>query len=105
MDGIYDIETIRLTIFQPRRDNVSTYEISKKDLMKWAQNILKPTAELAYNGEGEFHAGDHCQFCKAKATCRKRANTTWSLHSMTLICHPNWMKQRSLPSCLGSMIW
>ena len=72
-DGIYDIETIRLTIFQPRRDNVSTYEISKKKLMKWAENVLKPTAELAYNGEGEFHAGDHCQFCKAKATCRKRA--------------------------------
>ena len=72
-DGIYDIQTIRLTIFQPRRDNISTYEISKTDLMKWAEEVLKPTAELAYNGEGEFNAGDHCQFCKAKATCRKRA--------------------------------
>ncbi len=72
-DGIYDIKTIRLTIFQPRRDNISTFEISKADLIKWAEEILKPTAELAFNGEGEFNAGAHCQFCKAKANCRKRA--------------------------------
>ena len=70
---LYSIQTIRMTIFQPRRDNISTYEISRDNLMKWAEEILKPTAALAYNGEGEFHAGDHCQFCKAKATCRKRA--------------------------------
>ena len=71
---LYSIQTIRMTIFQPRRDNISTYEISRDDLMKWAEEILKPTAALAYNGEGEFKAGDHCQFCKAKATCRKRAD-------------------------------
>ena len=78
-DGIYDIETIRLTIFQPRRENVSTYEISKTDLMKWAEEVLKPTAALAYNGEGEYNAGEHCQFCKAKATCRKRAEQNLEL--------------------------
>lgn len=62
-----------MTIFQPRRDNVSTYTISKDELLKWADEILAPTAQLAYVGEGEFKAGDHCQFCKVKATCRKRA--------------------------------
>ena len=72
-DCLYDIRTIRMTIFQPRRDNVSTYEISKDELLKWADNVLAPTAALAYNGEGELTAGDHCQFCKVKATCRKRA--------------------------------
>ena len=59
---LYSIQTIRMTIFQPRRDNISTYEISRDNLMKWADEILKPTAALAYNGEGEFNAGDHCQF-------------------------------------------
>ena len=72
-DGIYDVKTIRLSIFQPRRDNISTFEISKEDLLCWAKTTLSPAAEMAFNGEGEFHAGDHCQFCKLKATCRKRA--------------------------------
>ena len=70
---IYDINQIKMTIFQPRRDNVSTYTISKDDLLKWAEEVLAPTAQLAYTGKGEFKAGDHCQFCKVKATCRKRA--------------------------------
>lgn len=70
---IYDINQIKMTIFQPRRDNISTYTISKEDLLKWADEVLAPTAQLAYLGEGEFKAGEHCQFCKVKATCRKRA--------------------------------
>lgn len=72
-DGIYDITSVKMTIFQPRRENVSTFTIKKEDLLKWADDFLKPTAELAFNGEGEFKAGDHCTFCKAKATRRKRA--------------------------------
>lgn len=70
---IYDINQIKMTIFQPRRDNISTYTISKDDLLKWTDEVLAPTAQLAYVGEGEFKAGDHCTFCKVKATCRKRA--------------------------------
>ena len=70
---IYDINHIKMTIFQPRRENISTYTISRDDLLKWADEVLAPTAALAYEGKGEFKAGDHCQFCKAKATCRKRA--------------------------------
>lgn len=70
---IYDINQIKMTIFQPRRDNLSTYTISKEDLLKWADEVLAPTAQLAYVGKGEFNAGDHCTFCKVKATCRKRA--------------------------------
>ena len=70
---IYDINQIKMTIFQPRRDNISTYTMSKDDLLKWADEVLAPTAQLAYVGEGEFKAGDHCTFCKVKATCRKRA--------------------------------
>lgn len=70
---IYDINQIKMTIFQPRRDNISTYTISKENLLKWADEVLAPTAQLAYVGKGEFNAGDHCTFCKVKATCRKRA--------------------------------
>lgn len=72
-DGIYDIDTVRLVIYQPRRENISEYSISKSELIQWAEDVLSPTAELASKGEGEYKAGEHCQFCKAKATCRKRA--------------------------------
>ena len=72
-DGLYDISEISMTIFQPRRENVSTYAMTKEELLAWADEVLRPAAELAYEGKGEFKAGDHCQFCKVKATCRKRA--------------------------------
>lgn len=72
-DGIYDIKTVKMTIFQPRRDNVSTCTMDKDALLEWADTVLAPTAALAFKGEGEFNAGDHCTFCKVKANCRKRA--------------------------------
>ena len=43
-DSIYDIDSVTMTIFQPRRDNVSTYTISKEELLKWAEEVLAPTA-------------------------------------------------------------
>lgn len=72
-DAIYDIDTVNMTIFQPRRENLSTYAIGRDELLRWADEVLAPTAKLAYAGEGEFKAGEHCRFCKAKAVCRKRA--------------------------------
>ena len=76
---LYDIRRIKLSIYQPRRENVDTFELTKDELLKWADEVLAPTAKLAYEGEGEFAAGDHCQFCKVKATCRKRAEYSMEL--------------------------
>lgn len=72
-DGIYDIDMVSMTIFQPRRDNISEHTISKADLLRWANEVLAPTAQLAIKGEGDFKAGEHCRFCKVRTTCRKRA--------------------------------
>ena len=47
--------------------------MKKEDLLAWAENTLRPAADLAIKGEGDFCAGAHCQFCAVKATCRKRA--------------------------------
>ena len=76
---LYDIRRVRLSIYQPRRENVDTFELTKEQLLQWADEVLAPTAKLAYEGEGEFAVGDHCQFCKAKATCRKRAEYSMEL--------------------------
>ena len=76
---LYDIGEIRMTIFQPRRDNVSMYKISKSDLCLWAENVLAPAATLAYAGEGDFSCGDWCRFCNAKHVCRKRMEYSMQL--------------------------
>lgn len=70
---LYDIEKVSMTIIQPRVDNFSTYEVSIEELLSWADKELKPKALLASNGEGEFCAGDHCRFCRARNQCRARA--------------------------------
>ncbi len=72
-DILYDITEIKMVIFQPRMQNVSEYTMTVNDLLNWAEHTLKPTAALAAEGKGEFQVGEHCRFCKVKATCRKRA--------------------------------
>lgn len=72
-DLIYDIETVCMTVYQPRRSSVSAFTMSKDDLYQWAEDTLKPAAELAYAGNGDYQCGEWCQFCKAKHDCRKRA--------------------------------
>ena len=72
-DGIYDIGDVSMTIFQPRRENISTYTVFKESLYQWAEDVLKPAAEAAFNGDGEYHSGEHCQFCRAAIKCRARA--------------------------------
>lgn len=73
-DMLYDIHSIRMTIIQPRLDNVSTEEMPVGDLFDWAEEEVKPRAALAWDGEGELVPGDHCRFCKAAIKCRARAD-------------------------------
>ena len=72
-DPLYDIRTIRMSIVQPRLNNTSSYEITPDALLSWAQNEVAPAAMLALEGKGEFKAGEHCRFCKARHICRKRS--------------------------------
>ena len=72
-DSIYDITSVAMTIYQPRRENVSTYTVDKDSLYRWADEVLRPLAELAFVGSGEYCCGDWCQFCRAAVKCRARA--------------------------------
>lgn len=68
----YNIQTVRMTIVQPRIGNLSEYEISAGELIEWANNELKPKAQEAYKG-GKQKPGEWCQFCKIKAKCKALA--------------------------------
>lgn len=72
-DILYDIQRVRMTIVQPRLDNISTFEITTSELYDWAENVVKPKAEMAFEGKGDYNPGEHCRFCKIKAVCRARA--------------------------------
>lgn len=72
-DSLYDINEVSMTIFQPRRENVSTWTVPVEELKVWAEEELKPKAVKAYNGEGEYIPGEWCTFCKAAVRCRARA--------------------------------
>lgn len=72
-DSLYDIKEVSMTIFQPRRENVSTWTIRVEDLKAWAEKELKPKAKKAYDGEGEYLPGEWCTFCRAAVKCRARA--------------------------------
>lgn len=71
---LYAIHDITLHIVQPRtEEGNSSWKISRAELEAWGESI-RPVAQLAYEGKGDFKCGDHCRFCKAKAACRARAD-------------------------------
>lgn len=78
---LFDIDSIRMTIFQPRLSGVqSSDEITVKELLEWAEKYVKPRAKLAYKGEGEFAPSEEvCKFCRAKAQCKARADKNLKL--------------------------
>lgn len=81
-DCLYDIEQVTMTIFQPRLSSISTWTITSAELYQWAEDVLKPKAELAAKGEGEYVSGSWCRFCKARNTCRARAESFLELARM-----------------------
>jgi uncharacterized protein YdbL (DUF1318 family) len=72
-DRLYDIKEISMTIFQPRRENISTWTIHLDELKEWAENELRPKAQMAIDGKGEYIPGEWCTFCRAAVKCRARA--------------------------------
>ena len=66
-----EIQTVRMSIVQPRiQEEPETFEMPLADLLDWAREVLQPAAEMAWRGEGVYHPGGHCRFCKAYPSCR-----------------------------------
>lgn len=70
----FQVDTVRMTIYQPRLDSISSDTMTSEELLAWADTELRPQATLAWEGRGEFNPGEHqCKWCKIAATCRARA--------------------------------
>ena len=69
----YRIDRVRMTIVQPRIDNLSEFEMSVTDLLEWAEKELRPKAVQAYQDNAPQNPGEWCQFCKVKCSCKALA--------------------------------
>lgn len=76
---IFEAKKVRMTIVQPRLDHISTDEIDVEELMAWGEQEVKPKADLAFEGKGEFNPGEWCRFCRVKDRCRARAQANMEL--------------------------
>ncbi len=75
---IYPVDIIRMSIIQPRLDNIGTCEMSADELTAWGESI-RETARMAFEGKGEQKAGDWCRFCRAKPVCKACRDEALSL--------------------------
>ena len=97
--SLYDFEMVRNTIIQPRLDSISDETLSRADLLEWGESI-KPIAQEAWEGKGEFTTGDHCKFCAARAICAKRASEALSVVRYGFDT-PNVISDDDLPGILA----
>lgn len=78
-DALYDVGEVAMTIYQPRRENISTWTITVDALKAWAKEVLTPRARLAFEGKGDYCPGAWCVFCRAAVKCRARAEEKLAL--------------------------
>ena len=97
---LYDITNIKMSIVQPRLDNWSTDELSADDLLTWAEEVLRPLAALAFKGEGDYIAGEHCKYCKGNAVCSARAEANLELMKYEF-SDPNELSKNKISDILG----
>ena len=71
--NLYDFSRVRMTIYQPRLGSVDEAELDVEELYTWAEEKLRPRAELAFAGKGEYAVGEWCRNCRARRTCRELA--------------------------------
>jgi hypothetical protein len=96
----FDIQSVRMTIIQPRLDSITSCELLVEDLLEWAEKYVRPKAEMAFKGEGDFEPGGHCQFCKGAAVCKARAKYNLDLESYRCE-HPNLLMADEIADILG----
>jgi hypothetical protein len=97
---IYNIKKITLTIFQPRANGntVKEWTIDRDKLLDWGVFTVRPAADAAFKGEGDYAPGDWCRFCRAKAQCRARAKSNTALEDFKGINAPSKIESGKFPA-------
>ena len=99
---LYDFQSVRMTIIQPRLDSVSEETLTCQDLTSWAAEEVVEKAKQAWTGSGEFVPGEHCRFCAAKAVCSARVAQAMRMFQYGLEA-PGLIPDEQIPSILGML--
>ena len=99
---LYDFQSVRMTIIQPRLDSVSEETLTCDDLTSWAAEEVVEKAKQAWTGSGEFVPGEHCRFCAAKAVCSARVAQAMRMFQYGLEA-PGLIPDEQIPSILGML--
>jgi len=102
LEGLYEVESVAVTVYQPRRENISTWVITVDNLLAWAKETLIPRAEMAAKGEGDFIPGPWCTFCKAAVKCRARAESKLQLAKYEF-AKPPLLSDEEIEQILGKL--
>ena len=97
--AIYSFYTVRETIIQPRLDSITEETMPVQDLLAWGEAI-RPTAKLAYEGKGEYHSGEWCRFCAAKAICKERATQAMAIFENGFADSPDTIPEENIAGIL-----
>lgn len=103
LSALYDFETVKAVVFQPRLNSVTHEELSVKELLDWAAATVKPRAELAYKGEGKYKIGEHCRFCRAGSVCRARAEEAFKVIEQSETSKPPTLSDDEIEAVLGKL--
>lgn len=96
---LYDIRDVAMTIVQPRTqgDTIKEWSIGRDELLDWGVFTLRPTADKAFKGEGDFIPGDHCRFCRVRQRCRARSDHYTALEDFGGLNAPSKTKSGEFP--------
>lgn len=98
---IYGIRKVALHVIQPRLRQFSRWDTTARELEAWGKWV-KERADLAWKGEGDFHQGIWCRFCRAAASCRHRADVNLSLENHTAVDEKGAEVQYPIPPLLSN---
>jgi hypothetical protein len=99
---LYDFKSVRYTIVQPRLDSITDEMLTREELIKWAEDEVVEKAQLAWKGEGEFHPGEHCRWCAAKAVCSARVAEALKIYQYGFEA-PGLLSDDQLPKILSTL--
>lgn len=101
---IHDLESVRMSVVQPRLDHISEWTISVDDLLKFGAWVSEQ-AELALSDDAPRAPGEkQCQWCAVKATCPALATYTRKIIGAEFddLRDPSQIEQESLREALGA---
>ena len=94
-DGIYDIAQVSLTIYQPRRENVSTYTMSREELLPGLRPCLPPPQSWHTRARASSKPAATASSARQRPTAASGRNITWNWRGMTSRCPRSWEMMRS----------